>query len=74
MARGNTIRLLVLADTHVPDHARQIPDAILREARTVDLIVHAGDVTSAPVLDELARCAPVLAVAGNNDGPDVRGG
>ena len=40
----------------------------LREA---DLILHAGDVCTAPVLDELAQYAPVTAVAGNNDGPDV---
>jgi uncharacterized protein len=40
----------------------------LREA---DLILHAGDVCTAPVLDELAQYAPVTAVAGNNDGPDI---
>ena len=40
----------------------------LREA---DLILHAGDVCTAPVLEELAQYAPVTAVAGNNDGPDV---
>ena len=42
--------------------------AWLREA---DLILHAGDVCTAAVLDELAQYAPVTAVAGNNDGPDV---
>jgi uncharacterized protein len=40
----------------------------LREA---DLIMHAGDVCTAAVLDELAQYAPVTAVVGNNDGPDV---
>jgi putative phosphoesterase len=40
----------------------------LREA---DLILHAGDVCTAAVLDELAQYAPVTAVVGNNDGPDV---
>lgn len=39
--------------------------------RGADLILHAGDVCTAPVLDELAQYAPVTAVAGNNDGPDV---
>lgn len=42
--------------------------AWLREA---DLILHAGDVCTAAVLDELAQYAAVTAVAGNNDGPDV---
>jgi hypothetical protein len=33
--------------------------------------MHAGDVCTAPVLVELAQYAPVAAVLGNNDGPDV---
>ena len=37
----------------------------------VDLILHAGDVCVAGVLDELAAFAPVRVVLGNNDGPDV---
>jgi putative phosphoesterase len=39
--------------------------------RGADLILHAGDVCTAAVLDELAAYAPVRAVRGNNDGPDV---
>ena len=39
--------------------------------RRADLILHAGDVCIASVLDELAEYAPVAAVLGNNDGPDV---
>jgi putative phosphoesterase len=65
------VRVLVVADTHIPDHARALPDVILSEARRVDLILHAGDATRAVVLDELARYAPVAAVIGNNDREDV---
>jgi putative phosphoesterase len=39
--------------------------------RQADLILHAGDVCTASVLTELAGYAPVVAVRGNNDGPDV---
>jgi len=39
--------------------------------RHADLILHAGDVCTAAVLAELAEYAPVTAVVGNNDGPDV---
>ena len=39
--------------------------------RGADLILHAGDVCTASVLAELAQYAPVTAVLGNNDGPDV---
>jgi predicted phosphodiesterase len=34
--------------------------------RGADLILHAGDVCTAAVLDELAQYAPVTAVVGNN--------
>jgi hypothetical protein len=37
----------------------------------VDLILHAGDVCTTGVLDELAQFAPVRAVLGNNDGADL---
>ncbi len=37
----------------------------------VDVILHAGDVCTPDVLDELAAFAPVHVVLGNNDGPDV---
>jgi uncharacterized protein len=39
--------------------------------RRADLIMHAGDVCTATVLDELAAYAPVRVVRGNNDGQDV---
>ena len=35
------------------------------------MILHAGDVCTAEVLTELSAYAPVRAVLGNNDGPDV---
>ena len=41
------------------------------QLRGVDVILHAGDVCTAAVLDELVEFAPVRAVYGNNDGPDV---
>src|SRR5260370_1320663 len=43
------------------------------QLRRADVILHAGDVCTAAVLEELSDYAPVLAVLGNNDGPDVAG-
>jgi uncharacterized protein len=58
----------VISDTHLPRGARRIPDACLDRLRAADLILHAGDVTAAPVLDELAALGPPLhAVHGNMD-------
>lgn len=42
-----------------------------RRLEGVDLILHAGDVCRRETLEELERFAPVRAVLGNNDGPDV---
>jgi uncharacterized protein len=66
------VRVLVLSDTHVPQFARTLPDALVPELRRADAIVHAGDVNEAWVLEELAVYAPVHAAAGNHDRPDVR--
>ena len=65
------MKVVVLADTHAPRRWRACPPRVAAHLRGVDLILHAGDVCTAGVLDELAGYAPVLAVRGNNDGPDV---
>jgi putative phosphoesterase len=65
------MRVLVLSDTHIPDFAKALPRTLDPVLRNVDLILHAGDVTEAWVLDELQAFAPVHAAMGNGDGPDV---
>ena len=65
------MRVVALADTHAPRRWKSCPPRVARHLRQADLILHAGDVCTAAVLDELAQYAPVRAVRGNNDGPDV---
>ena len=65
------MKVIVLSDTHAPRRWRSCPPAVAGHLRDADLIVHAGDVCTVGVLDELAGYAPVRAVRGNNDGPDV---
>ena len=65
------MRVVVLSDTHAPRRWRSCPPAVAEHLRDADLILHAGDVCTADVLDELATYAPVHVVLGNNDGPDV---
>lgn len=67
-----TTRLLLISDTHIPGRARQLPDAVRREADAVDLIVHAGDWVAASVLTDLRGHGEVLGVYGNNDGDELR--
>ena len=65
------MRIGVISDTHVPKKEKALPEAALAAFRGADLILHAGDLTVAAVLDELQRLAPVVAVAGNNDSPEL---
>jgi uncharacterized protein len=57
-----TIRVGVISDTH--DLLRPSAKALLRGC---DFIVHAGDICTPPLLEELRAIAPVTAVRGNND-------
>ena len=41
----------VIADTHLPRGARQLPEACVARLRKSDLILHAGDVVAASVLE-----------------------
>src|SRR5919108_2773988 len=65
------MRVVALADTHAPRRWKSCPPRVARHLRQADVILHAGDVCTAAVLDELGQYAPVVAVRGNNDGPDV---
>lgn len=65
------MRVGVISDTHAPRRWKACPATVAEQLRGVDLILHAGDVCTVTVLDELAAFAPVRAVLGNNDGPDI---
>lgn len=58
----------MVADTHIRSGStRRLPDAARAELARADLILHAGDIVSGEVLDDLRTLAPVSAVLGNND-------
>jgi len=65
--------LAIISDTHLPRGRRALPAACLDRLRAADVILHAGDLVSAEILDLLeALGPPVHAVAGNVDEPTVR--
>jgi putative phosphoesterase len=67
------VRLLLLADTHVPKRARELPDQVWAAVAEADVVVHAGDWVAERLLDDLeARAARLLGCWGNNDGPGLR--
>ncbi|GGQ00218.1 metallophosphoesterase family protein [Streptosporangium pseudovulgare] len=65
------MKVVVLSDTHAPRRWKSCPPRVAEHLRDADLILHAGDVCVPEVLEELVGYAPVRAVKGNNDGPDV---
>jgi putative phosphoesterase len=67
------VRLLLLADTHVPKRARDLPARVWAEVADADVVIHAGDWVSPQLLNALeARAARLVACWGNNDGPELR--
>jgi putative phosphoesterase len=65
------MRVVIISDTHAPRFWKQCPARLIPHLRRAELILHAGDVCVASVLEELAAYAPVRVVQGNNDGADV---
>lgn len=65
--------VLLVADTHVPKRARDLPVPLWQAVDSADVVIHAGDWVEEPLLDTLeARSRRLLAVYGNNDGPSLR--
>lgn len=71
--RGRVLgmQVAVLSDTHAPRFWKACPARVAAALEGVELILHAGDVCTPDVLDELTGWAPVRAVRGNNDGADI---
>ena len=64
------MRLLLIADTHIPKRARDLPAEVWAAVDVADVVLHAGDWVDVATLDRLEqRAKRVVGVAGNNDGP-----
>ncbi len=63
------IKIGVIADTHIPDRVKALPEGILSAFRNaqVDRILHAGDASSWQAIESLEEIAPVTVVQGNRD-------
>ena len=65
--------IAVISDTHMPRGERRLPDACRERLEGSDLILHAGDFTSATTYAELESIGPpLLAVHGNVDDDELR--
>jgi len=66
------MRIGVIADTHIPVTAREIPGKVYDYFKECDLIIHAGDAVEMSVLEELGTLAEIKAVRGNMDNYEVK--
>ena len=67
------MRLLLIADTHVPKRARDLPRRVWDEVDHADVVLHAGDWVEPGLLDQLeARSKRLVGCWGNNDGAELR--
>jgi uncharacterized protein len=67
------VQLVILADTHVPRRARDLPDAVWAAVESADVVMHAGDWVDLTLLEAMrARASRLVGVVGNNDGPALR--
>ena len=67
------MRLLLIADTHVPKRARDLPKRIWDEVARADVVLHAGDWVDPTLLDALEKeSGRLVACWGNNDGAELR--
>jgi uncharacterized protein len=67
------MRIAVISDTHLPRGARRVPEECVRRIAAADLLLHAGDFSTAAVLRELEAIGPpVVGVHGNVDSAELR--
>jgi len=61
------MRILVIADTHIPRVASDMPQRIYEEIPGVDMVLHAGDIVEGEFLEKLKSLKETRAVCGNMD-------
>jgi putative phosphoesterase len=65
--------IALISDTHLPRGRRRLPDACVELIRGADLLLHAGDIATREVLNDIEAIGPpVRAVYGNVDSEELR--
>jgi len=66
------VQIAIVSDTHMPRRGRALPAECVDRLRRADLILHAGDLISLDMLEELQGYGPTVAVRGNVDDTAVK--
>lgn len=67
------MKIGVISDTHIPDLRRTLPARVMEIFSSVEIVLHAGDITSIQVLQQLQESVSLtFAVYGEDDSPEVK--
>ncbi|MFH1190463.1 MAG: metallophosphoesterase [Candidatus Omnitrophota bacterium] len=67
------MRIMVLSDTHIPRSAHALPEQLLEDIKSSDMVLHAGDFIDEEAYELIAKLKPEFhAVRGNMDSPGLR--
>lgn len=61
------MRIALIADTHIPGSIRELWPQVFHAFRDADYILHAGDLHTLGVVDQLNEIAPIAVARGNGD-------
>lgn len=65
--------MLLIADTHLPKRARDLPAEVWSAVDDADVVIHAGDWVNLAAFEQLSqRSRRLIACWGNNDGEELR--
>ena len=67
------MRIVLIADTHIPKRAKDLPAEVWSAIDAADVVLHAGDWIDVATVDAIeSRARRLVGCYGNNDGPEVR--
>ncbi len=67
------MKIGVLSDTHIPDRCRSLPPRVVEIFSSVEIVLHAGDITNMDLLQQLQQQVSLtFAVYGERDPASVR--
>jgi len=67
------MRLVLIADTHLPSRARDLPADLWAAIGGADVVIHAGEWVDETTVDRVEAAARrLIGVYGNNDGAGIR--
>lgn len=69
--RRKRMKIIVMADTHMPKKSVKFPNRLCQELEHAELIIHAGDWQTLEVYEELKKYGEVHGVYGNVDDEEI---